>query len=45
MIRFVSGFILGYITAKHPPTPESMSMFTADIQRMLSDFGIRFTRD
>jgi len=38
MIRFISGFILGYMAAKRPPTKEEVQQFGTDIQRLISIF-------
>ena len=38
MIRFLSGFILGYMAAKRPPTKEEFEQFGTDIQRLLANF-------
>ena len=32
MIRFVSGFLLGYIVAKKPPTQDEFNTMKLDIQ-------------
>jgi hypothetical protein len=32
MIRFVSGFLLGYIVAKKPPTQDEFNTMKIDIQ-------------
>mgnify|MGYP006077308003 CR=1 FL=1 len=42
MIRFVSGFIFGYMVAKRPPTEQEIHAFKQDIQRSLELFGIKF---
>lgn len=33
MIRFLSGFILGYVVAKRPPTREEFDEFQNDVRR------------
>lgn len=38
MIRFISGFMLGYMAAKRPPTKEELEQFGTDIQRLISNF-------
>ena len=42
MIRFLSGFILGYMVAKKPPTDKEFAELRSDIQRSLEALGIRF---
>jgi len=42
MIRFISGFLLGYMAAKKPPSSDDIRAFGSDIQRFfyeLSKFG------
>ena len=45
MIRFVSGFLLGYIVAKRPPTEQDIQSFKQDVQRSLELLGIKFGND
>jgi hypothetical protein len=35
MIKFFSGFFLGYMVAKRPPTQEDINMLTTDIQNFV----------
>lgn len=42
MIRFLSGFALGYLVAKKPPSDEDVQQFKRDIQRSLEALGIKF---
>lgn len=45
MIRFFSGFLLGYIVAKRPPSEKDFEMFKSDIQRSLKMLGFDFKND
>lgn len=38
MIRFLSGFIIGYMAAKRPPTKEEVEQFGKDIHRLVLNF-------
>ena len=38
MIRFISGFILGYVVAKRPPTRAEMDDFQRDVRRFFDEF-------
>lgn len=38
MIRFISGFILGYMVAKRPPTKVELEEFQADIRRFYKTY-------
>ena len=37
MIRFLSGFILGYVVAKRPPTKAEFHEFQKDVRRFFDD--------
>ena len=39
MIRFLSGFILGYIVAKKPPTSAEIQTFGVDLQRFFLELS------
>jgi len=39
MIKFFSGFALGYICAKKPPTSADIQTFGADLQRFFSELA------
>jgi len=39
MIRFLSGFALGYVCAKKPPSSEDIQTFGADLQRFFSELA------
>ena len=39
MMRFISGFILGYIVAKKPPTSAEIQTFGVDLQRFFSELA------
>ena len=39
MIRFISGFLLGYMAAKRPPTREDVERFGSDLQRLMSELA------
>lgn len=38
MIRFLSGFILGYVVAKRPPTRAEFNEFQNDVRRFFDEF-------
>ena len=42
MIRFLSGFALGYICAKKPPSSADIETFGADLQRFFLELS-KFT--
>lgn len=37
MIRFISGFLLGYMVAKRPPTRAEFDEFQRDVRRFFED--------
>lgn len=39
MIRFLSGFALGYICAKKPPSSKDIETFGADLQRFFLELS------
>lgn len=38
MIRFLSGFFLGYMVAKRPPTRAEFDEFRKDVRRFFDEF-------
>lgn len=38
MIRFLSGFIVGYMVAKRPPTQADFEEFQADVHRFYKTY-------
>lgn len=38
MIRFISGFFLGYMVAKRPPTRAELDALQSDVRRFFDDF-------
>tara|TARA_Y100000992_G_C21129403_1_gene425834 strand:- start:295 stop:432 length:138 start_codon:yes stop_codon:yes gene_type:complete len=39
MIRFIAGFILGYVVAKKPPSSAEIQTFGSDLQRFFLELS------